>query len=148
MPTSNSGKPLATLELPDGLVAETPALWIPGERTLSWRLRVDQPGQQLIGIRIGDQLFEKSLPGSRPLERRSPVRPGGSWLDQFVYPAESPCPPTASLTSLSVDFKPATVAMPGWTVREMAGVPAWMTVFFILSILFAFALRKRFGVTF
>lgn len=148
VPTSASGKPRASLELPAGLVAETPALWMPDERTLSWRLRVDQPGDQTIGIRIGERRFEKALRGSRPLERRSPVRPGRSWLDQFVYPAESPLPADGVLTSVAVDLKPATVALPGWTVREMAGVPAWMTVFFILSILFAFALRKRFGVTF
>jgi hypothetical protein len=148
VPTSASGKPRAALELPDGLVAETPALWIPSQRTLSWRLRVEQPGDQTIGIRIGDRLYEKSFDGSRPLERRSPVRPGRSWLDQFVYPAERPLPSDGVLERVTVELGPAAVALPGWTVREMAGVPAWMTVFFLLSIVFAFALRKRFGVTF
>jgi len=146
--TSESGKPRAELVLPAGLAAETPALWIPGERTLAWRLRVEQPGDQKIGIKIGDRLYEKSFDGARPLERRSPVRPGRSWLDQFVYPAEPPLPADGALERVTVDFAPAEVALPGWTVREMIGVPAWMTVFFLLSILFAFALRKRFGVTF
>jgi len=52
------------------------------------------------------------------------------------------------LSEIAFDLHPATVALPGWTVREMLGVPAWMTVFFLFSILFAFALRKPFGVTF
>lgn len=146
--TSASGKPQAELMLPAGLVAETPPLWIPSERTLAWRLRVEQPGDQTIGLRIGGRLYEKSFEGSRPLERRSPVRPGSSWLDQFVYPAEKPLPGDGVLDRVAIDFRPAEVALPGWTVREMIGVPAWMTVFFILSIVFAFALRKRFGVTF
>ncbi len=146
--TSPSGKPRAELVLPAGLVAETPALWIPSERTLTWRLRVEQPGDQTIAVRIGGRLYEKSLDGARPLERRSPVRPGRSWLDQLVYPAEPPLPADGALERVSVDLAPAEVALPGWTVREMVGVPAWMTVFFLLSILFAFALRKRFGVTF
>jgi hypothetical protein len=148
VPVSASGKPQAALELPAGLVAETPALWTPGDRTLRWRLRVERPGDQTIRVRIGERVYEKALRGTRALERRSPVRPGRSWLDQFVYPAESPLPADGDLSALAIDLRPATVALPGFTVREMAGVPAWMTVFFVLSIVFAFALRKRFGVTF
>lgn len=148
VPVAASGKPQATLELPAGLVAETPALWIPAERTLSWRLRVERPGDDVVGIRLGDRRYDKSLRGGHPLERRSPVRPGRSWLAQLVYPAESPLPADGALAEVAVDLKPATVALPGWTVREMIGVPAWMTVFFLFSIVFAFALRKRFGVTF
>lgn len=148
VPVSASGKPQAALELPEGLMAETPALWTPGDRTLRWRLRVERPGDQTIRIRIGDRVYEKSLRGTRALERRSPVRPGRSWLDQFVYPAESPLPADGVLSAVAVGLKPAEVALPGLRVREMAGVPAWMTVFFVFSIVFAFALRKRFGVTF
>jgi len=145
---SASGKPQAELELPAGLVAETPALWIPSERTLTWRLRVEQPGDQTIGLRLGGRVYEKAFEGSQQLERRSPVRPGRSWLDQFVYPAEPPLPAGGALERVEVTLAPAEVELPGWTVREMIGIPAWMTVFFILSIVFAFALRKRFGVTF
>lgn len=148
VPTGASGKPQVELELPAGLTAETPALWIPSARTLVWRLRVDQPGDQTLGIRIGGRLYEKRLAGARPLERRSPVRPGRSWVDQFVYPAESPLPADGVLDAVTVRLKPAEVALPGFALREMASVPAWMTLFFVLSIVFAFALRKRFGVTF
>lgn len=148
VPTSASGKPQAVLDLPAGVVAETPALWMPAERTLEWRLRVDRPGDGAIGIRVGDRRYDKELRSSGPLARRSPVRPGRSWLDQFVYPAEAPLPADGALDSVAVNLAPATVALPGFRVREMVGVPAWMTVFFVLSIVFAYALRKRFGVTF
>ncbi len=148
VPVSASGKPQAVLELPAGLVAETPALWVPSARTLSWRLRVTEPGEGVIGIRIGEARYEKALASPRPLVRRSPVRPGRSWVAQFVYPAEPPLPAAGVLSEIAFDLPPATIALPGWTVREMLGVPAWMTVFFLFSILFAFALRKPFGVTF
>lgn len=148
VPVSASGKPRAQLELPPGVVADTPALWIPSERTLTWRLRLERPGDAPIGIRLGDRRYDKELRASEPLARRSPVRPGRSWLDQFVYPAEVPLPADGVLDSVTVDLAPASVALPGWTVPEMVGVPAWMTVFFVLSIVFAFALRKRMGVTF
>ncbi len=148
LPTSASGKPQASLDLPAGVSVETPSLWTEGDRTLSWRLRVDQPGDYVIGVQIGGQRFDKELRGGRDLQRRSPVRPGSSWLAQFVYPAEAPLPASVPVESIAINFAPAEVALPGWTVREMVGVPAWMTVFFLFSIVFAFALRKRFGVTF
>ena len=76
-----------------------------------------------------------------------PVRPGRSWIASSSTP-EPPLPADGVLSEIAFDLHPATVALPGWTVREMLGVPAWMTVFFLFSILFAFALRKPFGVTF
>ncbi len=147
VPVSASGKPQATLELPAGLVEETPALWIPGERTLTWRLRVERPGDDVLGIRLGDKRYDKELGATGALARRSPVRPGRSWWEQFVYPAERPLPAGGVLSEIRIDLEPATVALPFWRVHEMLGVPAWMTVFFLFSIVFAFALKNRLGVT-
>ena len=36
----------------------------------------------------------------------------------------------------------------GWKLHGQAGIPAWMIVYFVLSMAFAFALKGRFGVTF
>ena len=68
------------------MTAETPALWIPAERTLTWRLRVDRPGDDVIGIRLGEARYDKALRATRALERRSPVRPGRSSPSQLRSP--------------------------------------------------------------
>jgi uncharacterized membrane protein (DUF106 family) len=160
VPTTDSGKPVVELDLPPGLVAETPAVWVPTERTLSWRLRASEDatgddargddargdGDGDIGVVVGEQRVEKSFHTRRAWVRRSPVRPDRSFLEQLVYPAEPPLPKASPVERIDLDLPPATVNVLGWQVHEMAGVPAWMIVFFLLSVIFAFALRKPFGV--
>ncbi|MDX1630330.1 MAG: hypothetical protein R3234_00565 [Thermoanaerobaculia bacterium] len=141
-----SGKPLVELELPPGVRQATPSVWIPDDRTLSWRLEIEEAGDHVIGIRVGDRRLDKAAPGRGPIERRSPVRPARSFLDQLIYPAEPPLPEESPVEEIRLTLEPAAVWLPGWTVPEMMGVPAWMILFFALSVVFAFALRKPMGV--
>ena len=55
-------------------------------------------------------------------------------------PAEDPLPASAPIESITVDYPDAEVSLFGWGLH-------WIIVFFVLSIVFAFALRNRFGVT-
>ena len=156
VPTTDAGKPVVELDLPPGLVAETPPVWVPGERTLSWRLRARDngtgdaerggPGGGDIGVVLGAQRVEKSFLTTDAWVRRSPVRPDGSFLDQLIYPAEPPLPSASAVGRIDLPLPSAVVDVFGWEVREMAGVPAWMIVYFVLAVIFAFALRKPFGV--
>jgi len=151
VPTTAAGKPVVELDLPPGLVAETPPVWVPGERTLSWRLRAPENGtgdaeNGHIGVVLGEQRLEKSFQTRAAWVRRSPVRPDGSVLDQLIYPAEPPLPKASPVERIHLALPSAEVDVFGWTVREMVGVPAWMIVYFLLAVIFAFALRKPFGV--
>ncbi len=148
VPASDKGKPQVKLEVPAGVVVETPSVWQPAERTLTWRIRVDEPGNHALRVVAGDQAFDKMLTddGSRVV-RRSPLRPGTSFVDKLLYPAEPALPGGAAVDSVAVTLAEGEIDLPGgWTVGTLAGVPAWMTIFFVLSLVFAFALRKPFGV--
>ena len=149
VPTSDkSGKPRVELQVPAGVVVETPAVWVPSERTLSWRLRVDQPGNHVVRVAVGERTFDKMLTDDgRRIVRRSPLRPGGSLLDQLLYPAEPALPGDSPVASIALDLRDGEIPVAGgWTLGTLAGIPAWMAIFFVLSIVFAFALRKPFGV--
>lgn len=149
VPTTDSGKPVVELDLPPGLVAETPPVWVPGARTLSWRLRAQEDGSgssRNIGLTLGETRLEKSFQNREEWVRRSPVRPDRSFLDQLIYPAEPPLPEAGPVERIDLALPSAVVDVFGWEVREMAGVPAWMIVYFLLAVIFAFALRKPFGV--
>jgi uncharacterized membrane protein (DUF106 family) len=146
--SDRSGKPQVELQVPSGVTIETPAVWSAADRTLSWRLRVDQPGNHALQVVVGDQTFDKMLTddGGR-IVRRSPLRPGGSLLDKLLYPAEPGLPGDSPVASIALDLREA--AMPvagGWSVDTTLGMPGWMAIFFVLSIVFAFALRKPLGV--
>ena len=72
--------------------------------------------------------------------RRSPVRLEPAFLNQLLYPAEPPLPGDGAVTSISLAYPERDIPVFGLELH-------WMIVYFALSMIFAFALRKRFNVT-
>lgn len=131
---------IAALELPPQIEAQTPAVWIPATREVIWRIAPREPGEYDLRLRVGNESFTKSVRVSSDVVRRSPVRLEVGFLNQLLYPAEAPLPGGAALTSISLAYPERDIQILGWGVH-------WMIVYFVLSMLFAFALRKRFNVT-
>ena len=132
-------RPAVSLEAPEGLRVETPAVWIPGLRELAWRIAADRPGDYELRLRVGDAVATKTVRVTGAVVRRSPVRVSGL-LDQILYPAESPLPGSSPFRSISVGYPEREIDVFGMGLH-------WMIVFFVLSIAVAFALRNRLGVT-
>jgi hypothetical protein len=135
----DGSRPPASLEAPVGLVVETPAVFIPSQRELAWRLRAMEWGDHQLLVRVDGQEYAKTVQVSADVERRSPVRLAAGFLNDLLYPAEGSLPKGSPVASISVQYPEATVSLLGWRVH-------WMVAFFVLSIVFAFALRGRFGV--
>jgi len=133
-------KPVAHLEVPDGLTVVSPALWIPAESELDWKLRGDQPGDYQVTVHLGDESATKDVRVSaeRTIQRMSPVRPGPSVFAQLKHPAEPPLPKGA-VNQISVAYPRADVSLLGWNLD-------WPWVLLILSVAFALALKTPFGV--
>jgi hypothetical protein len=136
----NRGGGVATLETPAGLRADTPAVWFPAAQDVVWRVTPEHAGEYEVRITIAGQTFTKSVRASTGVARRSPSRLEAAFVNEVLYPAESPLPPGAPVTSLTIAYPERDIDVLGWHLN-------WMIVFFVLSILFAFALRKPFGVT-
>ncbi len=134
-------RPDLKLEVPAGLTVETPGVWVAAEREMDWRVAAEAPGDYRVTVRAADgTIAAKDVQvGESAIRRRSPVRPDGNILEQLIYPAEAPLS-AGPFQSLSVTYPGATVWLLGWHTH-------WMVVFFILTIVFAFALRKPMGVT-
>ncbi|MEJ2085287.1 MAG: hypothetical protein P8Y44_06365 [Acidobacteriota bacterium] len=130
-------KPAISLELPAGVELDSPSVWIPSESEMAWRIQADQPGRYELQVRAGEETFAKTLLVSEETIRRSPLRATTS-LDQFLYPVEKPLPKGGPIASIELTYPedPYVLLM-----------PKWMWIFFILTIVFAFALRKPMGVT-
>jgi uncharacterized membrane protein (DUF106 family) len=126
------------LEPPAGIRVETPTVWIPSLREASWRIVADAPGDHELVVRVGDQRVTKSLRVSGTTVRRSPLRPA-SLLGQIVYPAEPPLPRASGVESIRVAYADADVNLFGIEMH-------WIIAFFILTMVFAFALAKPLGV--
>jgi hypothetical protein len=61
-------------------------------------------------------------------------------VNQLLYPAEDPLPGESPVSLIAVEYPEVPVSVLGWSI-------GWIWLFFALSVGFAFALRKRLGVT-
>jgi uncharacterized membrane protein (DUF106 family) len=133
-------RPTASLAAPPGLAVETPAVWIPTERELAWRLRAREWGDYELKVSLNGREYVKTAQVSEAVRRRSPVRLEPGLINQVLYPAEDPLPGDAPVAAISVGYRESDVPVLGWAVN-------WLVLFLVLSIAFAFALRRRMGVT-
>jgi uncharacterized membrane protein (DUF106 family) len=133
-------RPEAALVVPAGLTVETPAVWIASERELAWRLRAREWGDYELKVRVDGQEYAKTAQVAPSVRRRSPVRLAPGFVNQFLYPAEDPLPGDSPVASIAVGYREDEVSVLGWSVN-------WLVLFLLLSIAFAFALRRRLGVT-
>lgn len=136
-----TAKPSVSLDLPTGVRADTPAVWIPTRNQLAWRLVVDGPGDHKITVHVDGATADKSLRSTSEWVQVSPVRPDRSFVDQLLYPAEAP------VAASSQPIRRITVSHPSREVNFFGWHTYWMWPFFILSILFGFLLAKPMKVT-
>lgn len=132
-----SDKPSVDLEVPDGLELRSPAVWVPSKGQMIWQLAATAAGDYQLQVRVEGQSISKSVRVSDRTLRRSPLR-ASSLGDQFLYPVEPPLAKDGPVRSISVAYPED---------PEFLLMPRWMWIFFVLTIVFAFALRKPMGVT-
>ncbi len=129
----NRGKDV-NLTVPEGIHIETPPLHIPAEKAVIWRLAVAKAGQYDLKFSVNGHTETKSLYAmTKPVKlsaRRGPSR----FLQVLLNPAEKPLPPDSPFRSLSVDYPARENKILGLRVH-------WLITFFVLSLVFAFALK-------
>ena len=131
-------KPPLTLESSEGFRVETAGVWVPSKREMTWRVSALAVGEHNLNIKFADQTYPKSALVGGGIVRRSPLQVQKNFLRELIYPAEKPLPRSGPIRTISLQYPPD---------PEIMGLPGWMMIFLILSIVFAFALRKRLGVT-
>lgn len=134
-----AGKPQVRVDAPEGLTVIEPAVWIPSLREMAWRVDVDERGAYDLDISMGAAAASKSVDATEIIVRRSPFRVRG-FLDELIYPGEAALPADSPFESITIRYADAAVNFLGFGIH-------WLIVFFVLSMAFAFALRKPFGVT-
>jgi uncharacterized membrane protein (DUF106 family) len=133
------GPAVASLNAPDGIQVKTPGVWLPGAGEVIWRIVPEVVGEYVLNVRVGDETQSKTLVVADTVVRRSPLRLEAGFLNEMLYPSEAPLPPGSAVSAISVGYAEGNIGVFGWELH-------WMIVFFALSIVFAFALRKPFGV--
>jgi uncharacterized membrane protein (DUF106 family) len=138
----SGSKPALRLEAPGGGVEVVePPVWVPSLGEMAWRIEPRVKGEYELRLVNGNESVTKSvrvMEGSESVVLRSPLRVRG-FVDELLYPAEAPLP-AGEFASISVSYPEASVDVFGVELH-------WMIVYFVLSIVFAIALRGTFKVT-
>ena len=126
-----------TLEAPEGIRIETPAVLLPSEREIVWRIRPSARGSYQLLIHFPKGTVLKTLLVSDDVGRRSPLRPGAGFLSQLLNPSE---PPVTELTAIEIDYPERAYTVAGWNL-------GWSGTYLALTLAFALVLKGLFGVT-
>jgi len=133
------GKPQIRVAAPAGLNVVEPAVWVPSLREMAWRVDVATRDAFEIDISMAGSSISKAVDSTELVTRRSPYRIRG-FLAELIYPGEAALPADSPFESVTIDYADADLDFFGIGIH-------WLIVFFVLSMAFAFALRKPFGVT-
>lgn len=134
-------RPAVELRCPDGIRLERGGIWIPAKRRMAWRVAGEQPGRYELVIEIDGATFTKTVVVSDEVVRRSPQRLRASFLNQILYPAEEPLDADSPVVAIRVPYPAASLPLFGFDIN-------WIVAWLVLTMVLAYALRKRMGVTF
>jgi uncharacterized membrane protein (DUF106 family) len=132
-------RPSLSLQAPAGIEVETPGVWIPSIPEMDWRIRPESPGDYTVDVVLDGQSYSKSVTVSDDVVLRSPSRLARGFWNQLLYPAEEALPSESPIRSVTIGYPDSSVSVFGWSLH-------WMIVYFVLAIVFAFALRNVFKV--
>jgi len=119
---------------------ETPALRIEEDREIDWRLRAKDSGLHEIVFSLDGKKIAKTLAvGQKPLIRLSTMKPGSNFWDLAFNPSESALANDLPIKSIEISYPEARLRFLGINFH-------WLVAFFILSIIFGFALKGLFKV--
>jgi uncharacterized membrane protein (DUF106 family) len=129
------------LEAPDGVRVETPPVVLPSAREVTWRIRATAEGSYRLRLHFPGGAASKTLVVSSAVGRRSPRRPGDGIVDRLLNPSEPPVGGDGipGLAAIEVAYPERAVTVAGWDV-------GWAGVYLGLTLIFAFALKRPFGV--
>ena len=140
-PRSAADTPAVTvgLEAPSSIRVDTPAVWFPGAREAVWSITPRAAGAHVVRVRVGHEVFEKTVEVSGAVGRRSPVRLSGGLLDRLANPSEAPLPARHGLTAIAVAYPERVIGVLGWDA-------GWLALYLLLTFAFMLALKRPLGV--
>ena len=127
------------LRVPEGIVIETPALRIPEEKEIDWRIKALKEGTYALEFDSDSAMIGKTIIVDSRLARLSLMRVSSNWLSQLLYPAEKSLPPGSGLDYIEVGYPTVSYHILGWKIH-------WLVIFFVISIATGLILKAFFRI--
>jgi hypothetical protein len=129
----------ASLQLPDGLATTAPAVHVPSENQVAWRVVATKTGDYNVNIQVADQTFSKRVIVGSGLLRLSSIRLRGKFWERIFVSGESALPENKFVQAINVQYPDRDIAFAGieWN---------WIWLFFVLSLAAGFLFKSILGI--
>lgn len=129
----------ASLQLPDGLATTAPAVHVPSESEVAWRVIAARAGEYIVNIQASDQTFSKRVVVGSGLSRLSSVRLRGKFWERIFVSGEPALPENTLIEAIDVQYPARNIAFAGieWN---------WIWLFFVLSLGAGFLFKSILGI--
>jgi hypothetical protein len=129
----------ATLELPAGLAATAPAVHVPAENEVVWRVVAEREGSFLVNVKTSSQASAKQVVVGSGMPRLSAMRLRGQFWKRLLYSAEPALPQNDVVQMIEVQYPSREIAFAGleWN---------WIWLFFVLSLAAGFLFKSILGI--
>lgn len=129
----------ALLQLPDGLATTAPAVHVPSENEVAWRVVAARAGEYIVNIQAADQTFSKRVVVGSGLPRLSSVRLRGKFWERIFVSGEPALPDNNFIEAIEVQYPARNITF-AWTEWN------WIWLFFVLSLAAGFLFKSILGI--
>jgi uncharacterized membrane protein (DUF106 family) len=129
-----------TMRAAPGLEIDSPALRIPSEKEVNWRIRAKELGSHNLTFNVVDYSFNKEVVVSdKGLKRVTPASFRSEFWNFVFNPGEKAIPNNPYVEEITVSYPINSIKVYKWGLH-------WLVVILALSIVFGFALKGLFKV--
>jgi uncharacterized membrane protein (DUF106 family) len=128
-----------TLDLPSEITMTAPAVHIPAESEVVWRLVGSHEGKYGLKIADGGESVEKTVCIGSDLPRISTIRLRGQFWERMFSSAEPALPQNSPIESISINYPDRDIDIAGYGMN-------WIWLFFILSMIAGFIFKEVLGI--
>jgi hypothetical protein len=128
-----------SLQLPPELTTTAPAVHVPSDNEVFWRVMAEKDGNYDVHITAAGQVFSKQAVVTQGVVRVSPIRLRGRFWERMVVSGEPPLPDNGPIESIAVSY-PARSIHFAWLDWN------WIWLFFVLSLVAGFFFKSVLGI--
>jgi len=127
------------LQLPPELASSAPAVHVPSEKEVVWRVLAQREGQYDIHIAAAGQTISKQVVVSPGPARLSPVRLRDHFWERLFVSGEPPLADNSPVQSIAISYPPRAITFAGMEWN-------WIVLFFIVSLIAGFVFKTVLGI--
>ena len=128
-----------SLQLPKGLATTAPAIHVPSENEVVWRVVAEEAGEYMVNIQASGQTFSKRVVVGSGLSRLSSVRLRGKFWERMFVSGEPALPDNNLIEAIDVQYPSRNIAFAGFEWN-------WIWLFFVLSLAAGFVFKSILGI--